>query len=118
MRIRLIAAFASIENLLGLHKQAHTRLTTALEELPDPSSPEAAALLIELAIDGFYRLDFESMQDCAQRSIEVAAPLDQRSLHATGLALHALAAVFAGNVPAAGAELHRSRRSDRRHERR
>ncbi|MET0486505.1 MAG: LuxR C-terminal-related transcriptional regulator, partial [Candidatus Rokuibacteriota bacterium] len=103
MRVRLIAAVASIENLLGLHKEAHARLTTALEELPDPSSPEAAALLFELAIDGFYRLDFDSMQDCAQHSIDVAAPLDQRSLHATGLALHALAAVFAGNVQAAEA---------------
>ena len=38
-RVRLIAALASLENLIGRHRDAHARLAAALEELPDQTSP-------------------------------------------------------------------------------
>ena len=50
LRIRLTTACAGIEHLLGLHEAAHQRLTDALADLDDPASPEAVALMLELAI--------------------------------------------------------------------
>ena len=39
-RVRLIAALASLENLIGRHQDAHARLAAALDELPDQHRPE------------------------------------------------------------------------------
>ena len=44
---------------MGRHEEAHRRLMRAWEELPDRTTAEAAALQIELAVDGLYELDFE-----------------------------------------------------------
>ena len=56
LRVRLTAACAGVEHLLGLHEDAYSRLVKALEGLEDADSPEAAALMIELALDGVYRI--------------------------------------------------------------
>ena len=58
LRIRLTTACAKIEHLLGLHEAAHQRLTDELAGLGDPASPEAVALMLELAVDGVYTLRF------------------------------------------------------------
>ena len=50
---------AAIEHWLGRHEEAHQRLTRAWDDLPDRSTPAAAVLQIELAVDGLYELDFE-----------------------------------------------------------
>ena len=55
LRVRLTVACAGVEHLLGRHAEAHARLERALAELEDPGSPEAVALMIELAVDGLYR---------------------------------------------------------------
>ncbi len=54
-RVALTAACAGIEQLLGRHEDAHARLEHALRTLPDPASPQAASLLISLALDAFFR---------------------------------------------------------------
>ena len=59
LRVRLTTACAGVEHLLGRHEQAHARLASAMDSLRDPASREAAALMIELAMDGFFRMDYE-----------------------------------------------------------
>ena len=58
-RVELTALCAAVEHWQGHHDDAHRRLTRAWEELADHGTPEAAALQIELGLDGMYRLDFE-----------------------------------------------------------
>jgi DNA-binding NarL/FixJ family response regulator/tetratricopeptide (TPR) repeat protein len=103
VRVRLTAALASLENLLGRHKEAHSRLVTALEDLPDSAFNEAVALLIQLAVDSFYRMEYASMREFAERAADSARPLDHRSLTAGALGLLALAEVFSGEVKEAEA---------------
>ena len=61
VRVRLIASCAALEHLLGRHRDAHGRLTSALGELADQGSPEAATLKLELAVDAIYTFDFPAM---------------------------------------------------------
>ena len=58
-RVRLITACAGVEHLLGRHQEAHLRLLDALDDLEDECSAEGVALMIELAVDGFYRMEYE-----------------------------------------------------------
>ena len=48
----------AIEHLLGEHEEARARLADALEQLPDPATPEAVALMIELAVDSLFEADY------------------------------------------------------------
>ena len=70
LRVRLTTACAGVEHLLGRHEQAHARLASAMDSLRDPASREAAALMIELAMDGFSRMDYELMREWAERALE------------------------------------------------
>ena len=92
-----------------------TGSTTALEELPDPSSPEAAALMIELAIDGFYRLDYDSMQrlrSSARSSVAAATGSTVAARYrGLGRCIARSRAAFAGNVPTRRGGLRRGRGS-------
>jgi DNA-binding CsgD family transcriptional regulator len=103
LRMKLTAGCAGLENLLGHHQEAHTRLLTALESLSDATSPEAAGLMIELAVDGFYRMDYGSMSEWAGRAVDVARPTADRPLIASAAGVLVLAEVFRGAVPQAEA---------------
>jgi hypothetical protein len=105
LRVRLTAAIASLENLLGRHEEAHSRLLRALGELPDAPSPEVVGLMMELAIDGFYRLDYDLMREHAERAVEVVSELDNRPLTAGAVGVLALAQVFSGAMGDAAATL-------------
>ena len=59
LRVRLIAACAACENLLGRHDAAHARLLAALDALEDQHGAAAAALHAELAADALYDSDFD-----------------------------------------------------------
>ena len=107
LRVRLIVAAAGVEHLLGRHQDAHARLEHALEELPDASGPEAVALMVELAIDGLFRSEYESMSRFAERALEAAEPLGDDSLIAMALGVCALACSFTGAI--SEAERHRDR---------
>ena len=72
LRVRLIAACAACENLLGRHDAAHARLLAALDALEDQHGAAAAALHAELAADALYDSDFEAMRSSAARAVETA----------------------------------------------
>jgi tetratricopeptide (TPR) repeat protein len=105
-RVRLTAACAGLEHLLGRQREAHTRLMTALEGLSDTTSAEAVVLMIELAGDGLYRLDYGSMGEWARRALTTARPLGDRRLTASAAGLLAFAGVLSGAV--ADAEVARA----------
>jgi DNA-binding CsgD family transcriptional regulator len=106
LRTRLTAACAGVEHLLGHHERAHNRLQVALDGLEDPSSPEAVALMIELAVDGVYRMEFHQIGPWAQRAVEGARPLGDPALTATANAVRAWGAALIGAT--AEAEVYRS----------
>ena len=103
LRVRLTTAAAGVEHLLGRHEQAHARLTSAMDGLRDPASPEAAALMIELAMDGFFRMDYGRMQGWAERALGTARPIGDRSLAAAAVAVLAFASATSGATPEAEA---------------
>jgi ATP/maltotriose-dependent transcriptional regulator MalT len=96
LRVRLTTACAGIEHLLGRHEDAHARLVRAMEGLHDPASPEAAALMIELAMDGFFLMEYERMRMWAERALRTAQPLGDRPLTAAAAALLAFASAASG----------------------
>jgi ATP/maltotriose-dependent transcriptional regulator MalT len=83
VRARVVAFIALIEHLVGRHGEATALLLAALEELPDRRSPEAAGLMIELALDGMYEPDFERMAGWAREAYATAVPLGDPALLAT-----------------------------------
>jgi ATP/maltotriose-dependent transcriptional regulator MalT len=106
LRVRLTTACAGIEHLLGHHADANRRLTHALEGLEDRDSPEAAALMIELALDGVYRMEFEQTSLWAGRALEIARSLGDGPLTASAAATLAWGAGLSGATSAA--ETHRA----------
>ena len=94
-RVRVTTACAAVERLLGLQKEAHRHLTTALAELGGAESAEAVELMIELTVDGFHASDFDAMRGWARRAVAAATPLGDRALLAAALALRAWAGAVA-----------------------
>ena len=99
LRIRLTTACAGTEHLLGRHEAAHRRLTDALAELGDPASPEAVALMLELAVDGVYTMRFPQIAELAEQALETARPLGDPPLIATAAAALAWGTALCGRVP-------------------
>lgn len=102
-RVRVTTACAAVEHLLGLQKEAHRHLTTALADLGGAQSAEAVELMIELTLDGFHGGDFDAMRGWAGHAVAAAMPLGDRPLLATALALRAWAGAMAGDGQAAQA---------------
>ncbi len=94
--VRLTTACAGVEHLLGRHEQAHDRLVRAFEILADAGSAEAATLMIELAMDGFFQMDYELMRSWAQRARHAAEPLGDRPLAAAAAAVLTFASAATG----------------------
>jgi len=95
--VRVTTACAAVEHLLGLQKEAHDHLATALANLGNAGSAEAVELMIELSVDGFYAGDFDAARDWAGRAVATATPLGERSLLAAALAVRASAGALAGD---------------------
>jgi len=104
LHVRLVAACAGVEQLLGLSQQARARLETALDELADADSPEAVALQIELAVAALYRTDFDAMRAWAERAVAGAMSRQDRALTAAALAMQACAGALSGNAAVAQAQ--------------
>ena len=98
LRVRLTAACARVEHLLGRYNEAHAHLETALAELRDPTSAQGVELMIELVGDSLYRGDYDAMRDWAGRSVDAAALLDRQTLIAAALAARALASAVGGRA--------------------
>jgi DNA-binding CsgD family transcriptional regulator len=108
LRVRLIAACAACENLLGRHDAAHRRLLAALDALADQQSAAAAALHAELAADALYDSDFEAMREWAARAVDTARALEDRGLEALATALLCFAEYNLGHAAEAAAAREQS----------
>ena len=95
-RVQLTAGCAGLEQLLGRHDEAHARLVDALEGLADPASRDAAALMITLAMDAFYRQARRDSREWGERALAVARPLGDEAMIAAALAALALFCAFEG----------------------
>jgi DNA-binding CsgD family transcriptional regulator len=98
---------AGVEQLLGRHEEARRRLERALQRLGDANDPEAAALMIQLALDASYRPSSEGWQHWITRALALIEPLDDAPLRALGFSVAALLCAFATEV--AEADEYRSR---------
>ena len=87
VRGQVVASSAKIQHLLGRHGEGYRLLLRTLEELPDESSPEGAALKIQLSSDCFFTGDFAGMHRWATEALEAAGPLGDRSLEAAAVGL-------------------------------
>jgi DNA-binding CsgD family transcriptional regulator/tetratricopeptide (TPR) repeat protein len=105
-RVKLISACAVMEQLLGRHDDAHRRLARALEDLPDQTSADAAALMFDLAVDSFFEQNYDRMRDWGLRTRETATQADQPGLAAAGGAIAAFACSLSPNTIAEAHELH------------
>jgi ATP/maltotriose-dependent transcriptional regulator MalT len=100
-RVELTALCAAVEHWQGKHEDAHRRLLRACEELPDRGTPEAAALQVELAVDGLYENDFDQTLEMGERALETALALGDRGLIAAAASALALGEAAAGRIDAA-----------------
>jgi DNA-binding NarL/FixJ family response regulator len=101
VRVRLIAACAACENLLGRHGGAHARLLAALDELPADSGTARVALHVELAADALYDSDFAAMREWAAAAAEAAGRLGEPGLLAVAEGLLCFAEYGLGHAEAA-----------------
>ena len=98
LRNRLTTACAGTEHLLGRHDAADQRLTAALAGLDDPASPQAVALLLEIAVGRAYTMRYSRIADPAERALETARPLGDPPLIATAAAALASGLALCGLV--------------------
>jgi ATP/maltotriose-dependent transcriptional regulator MalT len=97
-RVSLTGFCAAIEHLLGRHAEAHERLLTTLEGLPDRRSPDALTLMVELATDAFYGGRFDDMEQWAAEAL-AAAHAEHDDAHAAAASgLLALAFTLTGRI--------------------
>ncbi len=97
-RVELVAQCAAVEHWLGRHAEAHDRLVRAWEELPDRDTAAAAALQVELAVDGLYELDFEQTLARGRGALETARAVGDRALLAAAASALALGEAAAGEI--------------------
>ena len=99
--VRLITACAGVEHLLGRHEQAHARLVSAMDGLPDQASAAGVELMIELAMDGFHLMDYRRMSDWAEKALATAQGIVDRPLAAAAAAVLAFANAANGAIAVA-----------------
>jgi DNA-binding NarL/FixJ family response regulator len=100
-RVELTALCAAVEHWLGRHDDAHRRLARAWDELADRSSAAAAALQVELAVDGLYVLDFAQTVEMGRGALAVAQAVGDRALIAAAASALCLGEAAAGQIEAA-----------------
>ena len=91
LRAELARGCAAVESLLGRHEEAGSRLAHALEALPDHGSPEAVALMTELAVNLVWRARYEEVHRWTERAVIAARRLGDAPLIAAALAVSVLA---------------------------
>ncbi len=100
-RIELTAWCAAVEHWLGRHDDAHRRLMRAWDDLADQTSAEAAALQIELSVDGLYEMDFAQAQSMGAGALETARSIGDDALIAAAASALALGEVVEGRITSA-----------------
>jgi DNA-binding CsgD family transcriptional regulator/tetratricopeptide (TPR) repeat protein len=100
-RVKLTALCAAVEHWLGRHDEAHRRLAEAWERFGERDTADAAALQVELAVDGLYELDFDQTRAMGSAALVTAQQLGDRSLIAFAASVLALGEVCEGRIPEA-----------------
>jgi ATP/maltotriose-dependent transcriptional regulator MalT len=96
LRAQLTATCARVEHLLGRYTEACARLTHELDRLEEPVSPEAASLMIELALENLLLTRYEDAREWAGQALETTSSLDEPPLNVSALAMVALADAMRG----------------------
>jgi len=92
LRVRLTAAAAAIEHMLGRVPEMRRRLFAALDDTP----PELQAVLhLTLGFSEYSRMDFVAMREHCGRALELAAP-DELTIRAAASAFGGLATLTLG----------------------
>ena len=97
-RIELTARCAAVEHWLGRHDDAHQRLTREWDALSEHDGPAAAALQIELAVDGLYEMDVEQAVAMGRGALETARATGDTVLVAAAASALCLAETAAGEI--------------------
>lgn len=97
-RVRLTAACANVEQQLGRQDEAHARLRTALDEVTDHTSEAGVMLMVALATDGFYRMEYPAMKTWATAALAAATELGDSTMLAVAEAVLAAACSFTGDA--------------------
>ncbi len=100
-RVEMTTLCAAVEHWQGRHPEAHQRLERAWEEVPDRSTAAAAALQMELAVDGLYELDFAQTLEMGRGALETARALGERALIGAAASALCLGEAAAGEIAAA-----------------
>ena len=100
-RVELTARCAAVEHWLGRHDDAHRRLARAWDQLSDRSTPAAAALQLELAIDGLYELDLEQTVAMGRGALDASRATGEPVLIAAAASALCLGEAAAGEIAAA-----------------
>jgi DNA-binding NarL/FixJ family response regulator len=105
LRGPIVAFIALIEQLLGHHDEAHALLLEPLATQPDPRSPAATALRIELANERYFVSDWTAMRRYAAEALSAARELADPPLITAAAAMMALADYHASRTRAAKRQL-------------
>jgi DNA-binding CsgD family transcriptional regulator/tetratricopeptide (TPR) repeat protein len=100
-RVELTTLCAAVEHWQGRHDDAHSRLERAWDDVPDRTLPAAAALQIELGVDGLYRLDFAQTLTMGRGALETARGVGEHALIAAAASALCLGEAAAGDIDAA-----------------
>jgi DNA-binding NarL/FixJ family response regulator/tetratricopeptide (TPR) repeat protein len=100
-RVELTTLCAAVEHWQGRHEDAHRRLERAWAEVPDRSTQSAAALQIELSVDGLYELDFDQTLEMGRSALETARSAGDGALVAAAASALSLGEAATGDVDAA-----------------
>ena len=113
-RVELTALCAAVEHWLGRHDEAHRAPHRARGTSCRPHDPaEAAALQIELAVDGLYELDFEQTLEHGPRRARDRARAGRPAADRRGRVGARLGEAAAGQIDAAREHRDEALRADR-----
>jgi ATP/maltotriose-dependent transcriptional regulator MalT len=98
MWVQLTVACAGVEHFLGRHDLAQKRLAEALDRLPDQATPEGVALMLELAVDGMFRTDYDFTRTWGAQALDAARPLQDAPLITTAGAMVVLGGACSGEI--------------------
>lgn len=97
-RARAVVGCARVEHILGSYAAARGRLLAALEELPDRNSAEGAALMVALAGNALYQLDYPEIAEWGERTLAAARAAGDRPLTAAAAGISAAGSAVVGEV--------------------
>jgi ATP/maltotriose-dependent transcriptional regulator MalT len=106
-RVALSSSLGSLSHMLGHHKEARTQLRATLNSLPEATSPEAAALQLELSVDRIYAADWDDAKSWAERAYAAADARGRSAMQVVADVLFCCGEMGTGRI--AEAERHRAR---------